>query len=353
MSARGADIMRRMKLADFDYEFPEELIAPSPSKDRADSRLLRLNAVSGHLKDCRFVDFPDCVFPGDVLVVNDTKVIKARLVGVKESGGKVEALIERILGRQRVLAMLRANHRAKVGSRFRFGDTLAASVVERRGELYVLEFDGDVLKILDRVGRVPLPPYIDRDPLPEDEGRYQTIYASVPGAVAAPTAGLHFDSTMLDKLQALGVICAKVTLHVGAGTFQPVRTENVDEHVMHSEWYEVPGATVEAVARARMQGGRVVAVGTTSLRALESAAQSGELRSGSGETNLFVRPGFSFKVVDGLLTNFHLPKSTLMMLVSAFAGMENIRRSYRHAIASGYRLFSYGDAMFIDRLGGR
>jgi S-adenosylmethionine:tRNA ribosyltransferase-isomerase len=344
----AVDIMCRVNIDEFDYELPPQLIAQFPSKNRGESRLLCLNAVSGTIEDRRFNDFAERISPGDVLVMNDTRVIKARLVGTRSSGGKIEALVERILSPTRVLALLRTSHGAKVGQTMRFGDA-AARVIERQDNLFVLEFEQDVTDVLQKDGKVPLPPYIDRQADVEDENRYQTVYARAPGAVAAPTAGLHFEQDMLDRLRAKDVACATVTLHVGAGTFQPVRVENVAEHVMHSEWYEVPSETVQVIEKAKRSGGRVFAVGTTSLRALESAAGTGRLIPGSAETRLFIRPGFNFQVVDCLLTNFHVPRSTLMMLVSAFAGLENIRRAYRHAVDSGYRFLSYGDAMLIER----
>lgn len=340
--------MRRVNTDEFDYELPPQLIAQFPSKNRGESRLLCLNAVNGQLEDSGFANFSDHISPGDVLVLNDTRVLKARLVGTRSSGGKIEALVERILSSNRVLTLLRTSHGAKVGQTMCFGES-AARVAERQDDLFVLEFEEDVSKVLQKAGKVPLPPYIHRDTDGEDESRYQTIYARAPGAVAAPTAGLHFEQDMLDRLRAKGVTCATVTLHVGAGTFQPVRVEKVAEHVMHSEWYEVPSETVQSIEKTKRSGGRVFAVGTTSLRALESAASTGELVPGNAETRLFIRPGFDFRVVDCLLTNFHVPRSTLMMLVSAFAGLDNIRRAYRHAVDSGYRFLSYGDAMIIER----
>jgi S-adenosylmethionine:tRNA ribosyltransferase-isomerase len=345
----AVDIMRRVNIDEFDYELPRQLIAQFPSKNRGESRLLCLDAISGMIEDRRFNDFAERISPGDVLVMNDTRVIKARLLGTRSSGGKIEALVERIISPTRVLALVRTSHGAKVGQTMRFGESASARVIERQDNLFVLEFAEDVSDVLQKVGKVPLPPYIERDAGTEDEKRYQTVYARAPGAVAAPTAGLHFEQDMLDRLRAKGVACATVTLHVGAGTFQPVRVENVAEHVMHSEWYEVPPETVLAIEKTKRSGGRVFAVGTTSLRALESAASTGNLVPGSAETRLFIRPGFNFHVVDCLLTNFHVPRSTLMMLVSAFAGLENIRRAYRHAVDCGYRFLSYGDAMLIER----
>ena len=288
---------------------------------------------------------------GDLFVFNDTRVIKARLLGVKATGGKVEALIERAVTPRRALAMLRASHAPAPGQTIIFGGATTAVVIERHEDFFLLEFDGDVLSILERLGEVPLPPYIARPAGDDDLARYQTVYARHPGAVAAPTAGLHFDQAMLDRLAACGAGLAYVTLHVGAGTFQPVREDEVSMHVMHSERYAVPEATARAVADACARGGRITAVGTTSLRALEAASQSGRLVSGSGETRLFITPGYGFRLVDRLLTNFHLPRSTLLMLVSAFAGMEHVRSAYRHAINQSYRFFSYGDAMLIDRAG--
>jgi S-adenosylmethionine:tRNA ribosyltransferase-isomerase len=278
-------------------------------------------------------------------------VIKARLFGVKDSGGKLEVLIERVLDEHHALAHIRASHAPKPGSGLLLAGKVAATVEERQGELYRLRFAGEtpLLELLEQYGSLPLPPYITHAPETLDETRYQTVYARQPGAVAAPTAGLHFDPAMLETLEKMGVKIAYVTLHVGAGTFQPVRVEDIAEHHMHSEWYTVPQRTVDLIRLARVEGGRVMAVGTTSLRALESAAAGGELEAGSGETNIFIFPGYRFRVVERLLTNFHLPKSTLLMLVSAFGGLENIRRAYRHAVENRYRFFSYGDAMLIER----
>jgi S-adenosylmethionine:tRNA ribosyltransferase-isomerase len=278
-------------------------------------------------------------------------VIKARLFGVKDSGGKLEVLVERVLDERHALAHIRASHAPKPGSGLLLAGEIAATVEERQGELYRLRFAGEtpLLELLEQHGSLPLPPYITHAPEALDETRYQTVYARQPGAVAAPTAGLHFDPAMLETLEKMGVKTAYVTLHVGAGTFQPVRVEEIAEHHMHSEWYTVPQRAVDLIRLARAEGGRVMAVGTTSLRALESAAAGGELEAGSGETNIFIFPGYRFKVVERLLTNFHLPKSTLLMLVSAFGGMENIRRAYRHAVENRYRFFSYGDAMLIER----
>jgi S-adenosylmethionine:tRNA ribosyltransferase-isomerase len=341
--------MRAMRIEEFDYTLPPELIAQSPASERGASRMLHLDGATGSVSDDHFSSLPGYLRAGDLLVFNDTRVIKARLFGVRESGGKVEALIERVQPPRRALAMLRASHAPKATQRIRFGDAFVATVVERREDFYLLEFDADVAVVLDRCGELPLPPYIERPATEADSARYQTVYAKAPGAVAAPTAGLHFDQGMLDRLAASGVRFAYVTLHVGAGTFQPVRVEDLENHVMHSEWYEIPAATAQAVAETQATGGRVTAIGTTSLRALESAASRGTLAAGSGETRLFIRPGYRFRLVDRLLTNFHLPRSTLLMLVSAFAGMEAVRRAYEHAIRERYRFFSYGDAMLVDR----
>jgi S-adenosylmethionine:tRNA ribosyltransferase-isomerase len=339
-----------VRLADFDYELPPELIAQHPAAERAASRLLHLDGATGRIEDRAFRDIVPLVGSADVLVFNDTKVIKARLHGQKDSGGAVEILVERILDASRALAHVRASKPPKPGRQIRLARGGVVEVLERRGELYELLFlDGPVLDVLDAWGEVPLPPYITHEPGAEDERRYQTVYARVPGAVAAPTAGLHFDADVLDAIRAKGATLAEVTLHVGAGTFQPVRVEDVSRHVMHSEWYSVPEATVQAIAAAKARGGRVLAVGTTTLRALESAAAAGDLAAATAETQLFVVPGYRFRVVERLLTNFHLPRSTLLMLVSAFAGTENIRRAYAHAVRSRYRFFSYGDAMLLER----
>jgi len=340
-----------MRLDDFDYELPQELIAQTPAAERGASRLLHLDGVSGAISERAFRDIVELVVPGDVMVFNDTRVIKARLSGQKASGGKVEVLVERVLAGDQALAQVRASHAPREGAELVLADAVRVTVLERRGGFYTLRFANcsDVYALLERYGSVPLPPYIAHAPDMFDETRYQTVYAREPGAVAAPTAGLHFDEALLDVLKRRGVAVTHVTLHVGAGTFQPVRVTDISEHRMHSEWYHVPQATVDAVAAARAQGGRVLAVGTTSLRALETAGAGGTLRAGRGDTNLFIVPGFVFRVVDRLLTNFHLPKSTLLMLVSAFAGIDNIRSAYRHAVEQRYRFFSYGDAMLIER----
>ena len=334
---------------DFDYELPGELIAQRPVPERSASRLLWLarNGVSDHA----FGELPDLLAQGDLLVFNDTRVVKARLHGMKDTGGRVEVLIERVLGPNEALAHVRASHPPHPGGRLRLAGAVDVSVVGRDGDLFRLRFTGEatVLDVLERRGSVPLPPYITHPPTPEDESRYQTVYARAPGAVAAPTAGLHFDVPLIERLRARGVELAFVTLHVGAGTFQPVRTHDIAAHRMHAERYEIPEATAMAVRRARERSRDVIAVGTTSLRALEAAARGDGVVAGSGETDLFITPGYRFKIVDRLITNFHLPKSTLLMLVSAFAGIEPVRAAYRRAIAGRYRFFSYGDATLIDR----
>jgi S-adenosylmethionine:tRNA ribosyltransferase-isomerase len=303
------------------------------------------------LADHSFCEVAELMAPGDVMVLNDTRVIKARLAGVKSTGGQIEVLIERILGGGEVLAHVRASKQPRTGSVLHLAGGVAARVEGRAGEFYRLHFEDsqDVLSYLERYGEVPLPPYIQHPAGEDDALRYQTVYARQPGAVAAPTAGLHFDAATFAALSRRGVSVAYVTLHVGAGTFQPVRVEDVTQHRMHREWFDVPAATVAAIEAARRRNARVLAVGTTTLRALESAAASGELRTGQGETDLFILPGFRFRVVERLLTNFHLPRSTLLMLVSAFGGMDTMRRAYMHAIRSRYRFFSYGDAMLIER----
>ena len=339
-----------MLTQEFNYELPPELIAQFPTAQRAQSRLLYLNA-SNELGDNMFNDLPNYLQVNDILVFNDTRVIKARLFGTKDSGGKIEVLIERVLDEHRALAHIRASHAPKLGASLLLSGNIVARVLTRKADLFEIEFTGaqPLLTLLDKHGSLPLPPYITHTPQTLDEERYQTVYAKHPGAVAAPTAGLHFDQEMLTRINEMGVQTAYVTLHVGAGTFQPVRVENIAEHKMHSELYHVPQQTVEAIQRAREQGGRVMAVGTTSLRALEAAAADGTLRSGVGETDIFITPGYRFKVVERLLTNFHLPKSTLLMLVSAFGGVENLRYAYQHAVQERYRFFSYGDAMLIER----
>ena len=338
-----------MRTDEFDFALPDALIAQHPPEKRGASRLLCVHG--GDLEDSQFATFLQRVKSGDVLVLNDTRVIKARLFGEKRSGGKIEVLVERVLNEHEVLAQVRASKSPKAGSYLKLSGEMDVEVLGRAGEFFHLRFlvETPVLALLERYGRLPLPPYIAHAAEEEDEARYQTVFARESGAVAAPTAGLHFDDEMLQALRHKGVNIEYVTLHVGAGTFQPVRVEHVHEHAMHSECYEIPQATVDAIAQARLAGGRVVAVGTTSLRALESAAAEGALQAGTGETRIFITPGYRFRVVDVLLTNFHLPKSTLLMLVSAFGGMAEIRAAYRHAVEQQYRFFSYGDAMLIEK----
>ena len=338
-----------LSLADFDYDLPPELIAQFPLPERTASRLLVVDGV--RREDRRFADLPELLRAGDLLVFNDTRVLHARLHGVKDSGGRIEVLIERPVGHHEALAQIRASHAPWPGSRLLLEGALEVGVVAREGAFFLLRFPGteDLVDLLERHGKLPLPPYIQRHSEAADEARYQTVYARARGSVAAPTAGLHFDEALLDALRAKRIDFAWLTLHVGAGTFQPVRVEDLARHRMHRERYVIPADTVAALAAARTRGGRVVAVGTTSLRALEAAAQEGEILAGPGETELFILPGFRFRTADALITNFHLPKSTLLMLVSAFGGLENLRRAYAHALAGRYRFFSYGDAMFITR----
>jgi S-adenosylmethionine:tRNA ribosyltransferase-isomerase len=340
-----------MRRDDFDYELPEELIARFPAAERGGARLLQLDGSTGACIDRTFRDLAGLVAPGDVMVFNDTRVINARLTGRKDTGGRVEVMVERVLGPDEILAQVGTNHPPRIGGTLILADSVEATVLERRAELYRLRLEGckDVFELLERAGAVPLPMYVGRPADASDAERYQTVYAREPGAVAAPTAGLHFDRAALAELERRGVTLAWLTLHVGAGTYQPVRAEDLAEHRMHAEWYHVPQATVDAIGHAKAAGGRVIAVGTTTLRALEAAAGSGELGAGAGETRLFIVPGYRFRVVERLLTNFHLPRSTLLMLVSAFAGVDHVRRAYRHAIENGYRFFSYGDAMLIER----
>ena len=339
-----------MRRTDFHYELPPGLIAQHPLPERSASRLLCLDGATGGLTDRGFRDLPGMLRAGDLLVFNDTRVVPARLHGRKETGGAVEFLVERILDEHRALVHARASKPWRPGMRVLFAEGVEARVLEREGELLRVEFPGvRLLDFLHAHGHVPLPPYIARDDEGEDRERYQTVYARVPGAVAAPTAGLHFDAAILESLKKKGVQSAYVTLHVGAGTFQPVREDDIRDHVMHGEYVEVNEETCRAVAETRARGGRVVAVGTTAVRSLESAAADGTLRPMAGETALFIYPGYAFKVVDAMVTNFHLPESTLLMLVCAFAGQESVLRAYRHAVEQRYRFFSYGDAMFVTR----
>ena len=338
-----------MRTDEFTFELPQHLIAQHPPKQRGASRLLHLKKEGCEHR--MFAELPGLLREHDLLILNNTRVIKARLFGQKESGGNIEILVERILDEHEVWAQVRASKTPKRGSRLLLAGCIDVTVLGRAGEFFHLRFEGDasVSSLLEQYGQVPLPPYITHIADAEDEARYQTVFASQDGSVAAPTAGLHFDEAMLANLSKQGNHAAYVTLHVGAGTFQPVRVEQVAEHVMHSERYVIPQATVDAIEQARARGGRVIAVGTTSLRTLEGAAQSGVLRAGEGETSIFITPGYKFKVVDVLLTNFHLPKSTLLMLVSAFGGMDKMLAAYRIAVDNEYRFFSYGDAMLIER----
>ena len=343
--------MQEQHLSDFDFELPQELIAQYPLAERTASRLLHI--TDKVIEDGVFTDVEKFLHPGDLLIANNTRVIKARLLGRKETGGAVEALIERVTGEDTAIAMVRASKSPKPGSALFFeadGKTVRVEVTGREGEFFKLQFASPVLDVLEAFGKVPLPPYIEHAADKSDEGRYQTVYARYPGAVAAPTAGLHFSEALLKRLQDKGVDIEYVTLHVGAGTFQPVRVENLSEHHMHSEWYSMPEETARRINEAKAQGRRVVAVGTTSLRTLESAADRvGHVQAGARDTQLFVMPGYEFKIVDALITNFHLPKSTLVMLVSALVGRERILEAYRHAVQEHYRFFSYGDACFIER----
>lgn len=338
-----------MRASDFRYDLPQELIAQYPPASRRESRLLLVDGAGGGLHDRRFHALGSALEAGDLLVMNDTRVIKARLVARKATGGKVELLVERIIGARRVLAHLRASRSPRVGSRLLIDDRVEALVCGRRDDLFELELENgrSVAALIEECGRIPLPPYIRREPEAVDEERYQTVYAREDGAVAAPTAGLHFDEALLETLREAGVGTSFITLRVGAGTFQPLRSDDIDAHVMHSEFARVSAGVCEQVARTRGRGGRVVAVGTTTVRALESASAGGELAPFEGETRLFIKPGHGFRSVDALITNFHLPESTLLMLVCAFAGFEIVMAAYRHAVAEGYRFFSYGDAMFL------
>lgn len=338
-----------LNLAQFDYDLPDELIAQHPANKRNASRLLYLDSNSA-LHDKQFIDLPELLRPNDLLVFNDTKVIKARLFGKKITGGQIELLVERILPNNQVLAHIKASKAPKTGTELIMSDgAFNAEVLGRVDELFKLAFPHQVLDLLDQYGHTPLPPYINHAAATQDDKRYQTVYASHPGAVAAPTAGLHFDETMLAKLTDMGVSSSFVTLHVGAGTFQPVRVANIKDHIMHAERYVVSDETMQKIHQTRALGGRVIAVGTTSVRSLEAAAHEGDgIHGHQGDTRIFITPGYKFINVDALITNFHLPQSTLLMLISALAGMDPIKKAYAHAVQSRYRFFSYGDAMFIE-----
>lgn len=348
-----------MRRTDFTFELPEELIAQQPVAERTASRLLVLDGQTGIMDDKVFTDFIDFLQAGDVLVFNNTQVIPARLHGNKASGGKIEVLVERIVDEHVALAHIRASKSPKPGTELTFEQGVTAEVTGRDGDLFIVKFNHNkqeqntVLDILDAIGHMPLPPYIQREDESFDQERYQTVYAKKPGAVAAPTAGLHFDETMLQQLSTKGIEQIHVTLHVGAGTFQPVRVDDLKDHHMHKEWIELTAENCEKINKAKQQSRRIIAVGTTSVRCLESAAlfadDDGKLKPYTGETDIFITPGYDFKVIDALVTNFHLSESTLLMLVSAFAGYENIKNAYQHAIKEKYRFFSYGDAMFLTR----
>ena len=345
-----------MRVADFSFELPEELIARYPKADRSASRLMALNGNSGVIADETFTDLIGHIAPGDLLVFNNTRVIPARLFGQKASGGKLEVLVERLLDENRVLAHIRCSKSPKPGSEILLEGEVKATMVARHDALFELEFHGEksVLTVLDEIGHMPLPPYIDRPDEDSDRERYQTVYNEKPGAVAAPTAGLHFDNEMMAQLKAKGVNFAFVTLHVGAGTFQPVKVDEIADHIMHAEYIEVPTEVVEQINQTKANGGKVIAVGTTSVRSLESAAkiakdQNKEFGEYYGDTDIFITPGYEFQIVDALVTNFHLSESTLLMLVSAFSGYDNIIAAYKHAVAEQYRFFSYGDAMFLTK----
>lgn len=343
------DNIAAMRRTDFHFDLPDSLIAQFPCKERTASRLLCLNGETGQVTDRQFTELLDLIQPGDLMVFNNTRVIPARLHGQKETGGKVEVLVERLLDEHQLLAHVRASKSPKAGQKLHLEAGIEAEVLGRDGELFQLRFISErtVLDLLESHGHLPLPPYIEREDQQLDEERYQTVYAAEKGAVAAPTAGLHFDQEMLGALQAKGVEFAYVTLHVGAGTFQPVRADELKDHVMHKEWLQLKQTVCDQVKATRERGGRVIAVGTTSVRSLESASQSGEIASFEGETNLFIYPGYKFVSVDAIVTNFHLPESTLLMLISAFAGQQQVLAAYQHAVNEQYRFFSYGDAMFI------
>ena len=345
-----------MRVADFSFDLPKELIARYPKADRTASRLMAMDCNSGNIEDLNFLNIIDKLDPGDLLVFNNTRVIPARMFGKKESGGKIEVLVERLLDDKRFLAHIRASKSPKVGSKVILEDKVSATMNARHGALFELEISGEqsILSVLDDIGHMPLPPYIDRPDEDSDRERYQTVYNEKPGAVAAPTAGLHFDDALLADIKAKGIDFAFVTLHVGAGTFQPVKVDEIADHIMHAEYVEVSDDVVVQINKTKANGGRIVAVGTTSVRSLESAAKSAqeqgtELKAFYGDTDIFITPGYQFQLIDALVTNFHLSESTLLMLVSAFSGYENIMKTYQHAIAEKYRFFSYGDAMFLTK----
>ncbi|MDC9715556.1 MAG: tRNA preQ1(34) S-adenosylmethionine ribosyltransferase-isomerase QueA [Gammaproteobacteria bacterium] len=337
-----------MQLKDFDFDLPKSLIAQLPPKNRTDSRLL---VAQSSIIDTKFNNIADFLQAGDLLVMNNTKVIPARLFGHKDSGGKVEIMIERLLNESQVLAMIRASRAPQIDSKITLENGETATVLNKKDGFYTLEFATDsLLSLLEDIGHIPLPPYIERTDDEQDLDRYQTVYAQHDGAVAAPTAGLHFDNELLISLQNQGINSAFVTLHVGAGTFQPVKTDNITDHIMHSECYDISQATIDQINQAKANGGRIIAVGTTAVRVLESSIKNGKLIAQQNETDIFIYPGYQFQIVDGLITNFHLPKSSLLMLVSAFIGRERMMGIYQHAIKEQYRFFSYGDAMLLERI---
>ncbi|WP_415897024.1 tRNA preQ1(34) S-adenosylmethionine ribosyltransferase-isomerase QueA [Neptuniibacter sp. QD57_21] len=344
-----------MQVKDFHFELPEELIASFPLEQRSASRLLSVNGDSGELNHGQFTDVLELIQPGDLMIFNDTRVIPARLFGTKESGGKVEVLVERVLDDKRALTHVRSSRSPKPGTKLILEGGVEAEMVARHENLFELKFliEGGLVQALEQHGHMPLPPYMKREDQLEDRERYQTVYNKKPGAVAAPTAGLHFDDALLAKLDDMGVKRAFVTLHVGAGTFQPVKVDNIDEHVMHSEYIEVSEEVCELVKQTRAEGGRVIAVGTTSVRSLESASRNGEIEPLFGDSDIFIFPGYEFKSVDAMITNFHLPESTLLMLVSAFSGYDNMMKAYKEAVEQKYRFFSYGDAMYLTRKSGQ
>ena len=336
-----------MKKSEFYFELPQKLIAQHPTKERTQSRLLVLDKKSGAIQDLKFPDILSFLNPGDLLVFNNTKVIPARLFGFKSTGGKVEVFIERILNDNSAVAMLKSSKSPKLGAKIFFGENSYLTIIAKKGMFYLLETTGSLSELMDLFGHIPLPPYIQRQDESDDKDRYQTVYAKEKGAVAAPTAGLHFDEKLLQMFKDRGIQTAFVTLHVGAGTFQPVKADSIEDHIMHKEWLNVSQEVANLVEQTKQNGNRVIAVGTTAVRCLETAAGKGEIQSFSGDTNIFIYPGYQFKVVDALLTNFHLPESTLIMLVSALCGRENTLSAYQHAVEQEYRFFSYGDAMFI------
>ena len=336
-----------MKLSDFDFDLPKSLIAQYPSSNRTDSKLLVLKDI---FIDSTFSQLGDFLRPHDLLVLNDTKVIPARLFGHKDSGGKVEVLVERLINDHEALVMIKSSRSPKIGSYVVLENKSRFKICNKKDGIYKVDFESDsILNVLNKIGHIPLPPYINRDDSKEDQSRYQTVYAKNDGAVAAPTAGLHFDEMLLSNLENQGISHTFVTLHVGAGTFQPVKVEDIESHKMHSEYYEISSETIDKIEQAKALGGRIIAVGTTAVRALESATVNGKLKNQKEDTDIFIYPGFKFQIVDAMITNFHLPKSSLLMLVSAFIGYEEMFETYRHAIKEQYRFFSYGDAMFLEK----